>query len=158
MITRFESGVQYVEDFFEAVHRFSPRTGTGTFSAATVISGTESFVEEIHTGAGTGKFYKGLLVANTHPPNTALPTFTFWTKRNGATTSFTITLYKTGTADAGVNAVTIKPVANATYEQFTLTPTGLYSPGDALLFELISVAIAGTDNRFAATRVQMKHG
>lgn len=48
------------------------------------------------------------------------------------------TLYKGVSADAGLNGVTIAPSTTDTWQQFTLTPTGLtYNPGDFLTLKII---------------------
>lgn len=62
------------------------------------------------------------------------------TYRNGAITSLKAKLLFFGSADAAVNGVSIKPVSDVTFEQFLMSPSGLYAPGDFLTIEVELVA------------------
>lgn len=60
------------------------------------------------------------------------------------TISMAASLYTAGAADAGVSFVDITPASNVTYEQFLLTPTGVYMPGDFMTLEIaVSTDTAG---------------
>jgi hypothetical protein len=58
-------------------------------------------------------------------------------KNHGAVVTATMTLYgPSGAADAGVTAVTIKPGLGGTFEQFLMTPSGVYAPSDFLTIKI----------------------
>lgn len=62
------------------------------------------------------------------------------TRRHQSGSSASLTLYGPGgTADAAVNGVSVLPVADDTYEQFVMSPSGLYVPGDFLTLVLTVV-------------------
>lgn len=61
-----------------------------------------------------------------------------------------VTMWANGVADTGVNAIRVKPIMTDVWEQFTLTPTGAYLPGDFVTFvvQIASSSIA-VQARFA---------
>lgn len=71
------------------------------------------------------------------------------TRRSGATTSFKVYCYnEAGTIDPAYSGgITIRPVADATWEPFVLpNPTGTYAAGERCLFDVESVLPGNTNH------------
>lgn len=100
-------------------------SGTGRVSAQ---------VNPIATG--THKIRKRIILPRDFGIFAATEPITVVVKRSGSVTSIKATLYLGGSADAGVNGVSVSPAASATWETFTLTPSGAYNPGDFVTFEI----------------------
>lgn len=78
-----------------------------------------------------------------------------YTRRVGASDSFTLTLWNGATADPSINAVSVLPVGLG-WELFTFTPSGTYAAGDHILFELVSTVDSAEENQFVAPRITYK--
>lgn len=50
--------------------------------------------------------------------------------------SMTVTLYKNGVLDAGVNGASVQPTLNDTYETKNLAPVGIFAAGDRILVKV----------------------
>jgi len=77
---------------------------------------------------------------------------TLFTRKNTASiVSFTTTIWKNATEDAGITDFSILPAVADVWEQFTLTPSGMtYNPGDFVTFELEFTTTAVSAEVFVA--------
>lgn len=106
-------------------------------------SGTGRIAGEINPATfGTHKIRKRIILPRDFGAFAPTQPITLITKRSAAVTSLVASLYNAATVDPGVNAVDVSPSVSATWETFTLTPSGAYNPGDFITFEIVYVAAA----------------
>ena len=67
------------------------------------------------------------------------------TRRNAAITHLKLTMEKGGSADSAVNGVSVSPASSSTWETFTFSPSGGYSPGEFLTFTVEFSADTASD-------------
>jgi len=56
--------------------------------------------------------------------------------RSGNVGGLKLSLYQGGSADPAVNGVSVSPAASGSFQVFSFTPSGTYSPGEAVTLEL----------------------
>lgn len=91
---------------------------------------------------GTHNLRKRIILPRDFGIFAATSPITIVTRRSNTNTSLKAYLYNGTTVDAGINGVSVNPSVAATWETFTLTPSGTYNAGDFVTFQVEYVAAA----------------
>lgn len=146
------SGVWFWHDGFKNLRHYVPFAqndwaleDTGGTSALDYPfdSGTGRISARITpTAFATHKIRKRILLPRDFGAFAPTLPITIVTRRSAAVTSVKASLFNAATVDPGVNGVDVSPAVSATWETFTLTPSGAYFPGDLVTFQIEYVAAA----------------
>lgn len=141
------TGVQYADTGVRGLKQYAnfdqgpwmkvDSSGTSTYAMdldAGIYRLSESLTSDSATG-GDHRLYRRMRVPRDFGH---WLTLTMFARKNNGTvvTSLGVSIYKGATVDPTVNAFSIKPATNNEWQQFTMTPTGNYSPGDFITFEI----------------------
>lgn len=113
--------------------QFYVQGGGGNFGTEYLIS--DGRIVSTHSGVTAGQWIVQQKIPDDFESFKTNPIH-ITTRRDGATTSMTLTMKKDGTADSTINGVDVKPTADQTLEEKTFTPGSSYAAGDMLIFEI----------------------
>lgn len=159
-------GVSHADDGHEMLRQYAPFdqgpaqvedvTGSSLFNPGVFDAPTSRLYDEVKAvtlvaGAGVYKWRRRLLLPRDFGRSAPSPidgttdaflglfeadALSIFVYRDGDITDIKATLWIAGAADAGVNGVSIKPVAANTWTMKTLSPSGTYAPGQFVTLEL----------------------
>jgi hypothetical protein len=128
-------------------------SGAGTLTG--VRDDSISVVGRRHIGAGANQVAQWRKQIGLPADFYGLDSVRLYTRRVGASDSFTLTLWNGATADPSINAVSVLPVGLG-WELFTFTPSGTYAAGDHILAEFVSTVDDTEETQFVDLRITYK--
>jgi hypothetical protein len=127
--------------------------GAGTLTG--VRDDSISVVGRRHIGTGTNQVAQWRKQIGIPADFSGMDSVQAYTRRVGASDSFTLTLWNGATADPSINAVSVLPVGLG-WELWTFTPSGTYAAGDQLLAEFVSTVDSAEETQFVDLRITYK--